>query len=70
VGRYKVVVQPLADQSVTVMTVMWPPDATAGRNGAVDRALPAVAKLRYMSVHEIRDAARRAFAERQQGTRT
>jgi hypothetical protein len=55
VGRYKVVVQPLVDQSVTVMIVMWPPDATAGRNGTVDRALPAVAKLRYLSPHDTRD---------------
>ena len=40
------------------MTVMWPPDATAGRNGAVDHALLAVAALRFLSVHETRDAAR------------
>jgi hypothetical protein len=30
---------------------------------------PAVAKLRYMSVHETRDAARREFAERQRALR-
>jgi hypothetical protein len=30
---------------------------------------PAVAKLRYMSVHETRGAARRAFAERQRALR-
>jgi hypothetical protein len=30
---------------------------------------PAVAKLRFMSMHDTRDAARRAFAERQRALR-